>query len=65
MKSQEDYTEADRIYGAWLAAKNRINKIDYGQADEDWEGERHQLHEKAASLEAEYAALTGESIKQG
>ncbi|WP_213664187.1 hypothetical protein [Stutzerimonas stutzeri] len=65
MKPQEDYTEADRIYGAWLAAKNRINKIDYGQADEDWEGERRHLHEKASALEAEYEALTGESIKQG
>ncbi len=65
MKRQEDYTEADRMYGDWLAATNRINKIDYGQADEDWEGERQQLHEKASALASQYTALTGESIKQG
>ncbi len=32
MKQQVDYTEADRLYGAWLALKGKINRINYGQA---------------------------------
>lgn len=36
MKDQGEYTEEDRIYGAWLGMRSRIHNIDYGQADEDF-----------------------------
>lgn len=38
MKQQDEYTEEDRIYGAWLGLRGRINKLDYGQAVEDFPG---------------------------
>ncbi|MEA8592287.1 hypothetical protein PZT57_26935 [Pseudomonas aeruginosa] len=65
MKEQENYSEADRIYGAWLGVRNQINKIDYGQANEDWPGQRHELFEKSEELASQYRQLTGESIKHG
>lgn len=65
MKAQENYSEADRIYGAWLGLRNQINKIDYGQANEDWPGQRNELYEKSEELATQYRQLTGESIKHG
>ncbi len=65
MKRQEEYTEADRIYGAWLGLRNQINKIDYGQATEDYPGHRDALYRQAEDLESQYRTLTGESIKSG
>ncbi|HBN9243721.1 hypothetical protein ACF0C0_12460 [Pseudomonas aeruginosa] len=65
MKQQDEYTEEDRIYGAWLGLRNRINKIDYGQATEDFPGQRSDLYRQMEALESKYRGLTGESIKRG
>ncbi|HGN1513236.1 TPA: hypothetical protein ACKROA_002683 [Pseudomonas aeruginosa] len=48
MKAQDEYTEEDRLYGAWLALRGQINKIDYGQSVEDYAGQRRDLYCSAA-----------------
>lgn len=65
MKQQDEYTEQDRIYGAWLGVRNRVHKIDYHQAEEDYPGQRGELYAQMEDLAEQYRALTGESIKLG
>ncbi|MDU4254560.1 hypothetical protein [Pseudomonas sp.] len=65
MKDQDDYTEADRLYGAWIGVCNRINQIDYGHADEDYPGQRGDLCHQRAELESKFLQITGESLKHG
>ncbi|MFG3454535.1 MULTISPECIES: hypothetical protein [Stutzerimonas] len=65
MKQQDEYTEEDRLYGAWLGLRDRINKIDYGQATEDFPGQRSDLYLQMEELASKYRQITGESIKHG
>lgn len=65
MKAQDEYTEEDRLYGAWLALRGQINKIDYGQSVEDYPGQRRDLYCQMEELESKYRLNTGESIKKG
>lgn len=65
MKDQGEYTEEDRIYGAWLGVRSRIHKIDYGQADEDFPGQRSVLYGEMEDLAAKYREITGRSISHG
>ncbi|HBN7635600.1 TPA: hypothetical protein L3852_005711 [Pseudomonas aeruginosa] len=54
-----------RLNGAWLGLRGRINKLDYGQAVEDFPGQRSDLYRQMVELESQYRQLTGESIKHG
>lgn len=65
MKSQDEYTEEDRLYGAWLALRGQINKIDYGQSVEEYPGQRGDLYRQMEDLESKFRRITGESIKNG
>lgn len=59
MKNQTDYTEADRVYGAWLAANDRIKSIDYGVVEEVYQGERDDLVGDRNNAACCYQKLTG------
>lgn len=59
MKDQAEYTDADRLYGVWLAAKDRIQSIDHHVAEEAYPGEREDLVLERDDVACQYRKLTG------
>lgn len=59
MRHQDEYTEADRLYAEWVTARDKINAIDYGQATEDWEGQRGEFVQAMEEAAGRYHNLTG------
>lgn len=61
MRLQSEYTEVDRVYAEWVTARDKINAIDYGQACEDWDGQRTELVMGMEDAASRYRNLTGRS----
>lgn len=59
MKNQTEYTTADRKYGEWLAANDRIKSIDYHVVEEAYQGERDDLVFARDEAACQYRKLTG------
>lgn len=60
MKEQHEYSDADRLYGAWVGVKDRIHRIDYGVANEEYPGQRDDLRLEVNELAGKYQKLTGQ-----
>lgn len=50
---------ADYAHGAWHAARDRVELIDGGRAEEDWEGQRNEKNVERMEWESIYLDLTG------
>ena len=59
MKDQAEYTDADRLYGAWLAANDRIQSMDHHVVEEAYPGEREDLVLERDEAACQYRKLTG------
>jgi len=60
MKEQHEYSDADRLYGAWIGVKDRLHRIDYGVAKEDYPGHRDDLRHEVDEFPGKYLKLTGQ-----
>lgn len=59
MRDQAEYTDKDRIYGEWCSKRDQINAIDYGQAEEVFQGQRVDLLIERDELAKQFKLLTG------
>lgn len=59
MRHQHEYTEADRLYAEWVTVRDKVNAIDYGQASEDWDGQRNEFVSQIEAVACRYRDLTG------
>lgn len=59
MPDCDSESDAHWLYGEWLAKRDQLDAIDYGQRAETHDAHREDLRREIDDLAARYRALTG------